>query len=287
MDTEVDELRVRLTLLRSIVPFGYVNVGALIPASLALAFASADRVDAGPMRWWVGSISLGALLQLIVLLARRRFWEHSALGWERTYGVVEVILGAAWGTALAVHVVEGEPFTYHLLVMCFLLMTTAASVTAFAGSPLVGRLFLAGQWGTATAVSIGLGAYQITAMALLVWVMAVIYMGFNTRLMTTSVVERDRVTCLSNDLAVQASTDSLTGLKNRSATLSAIQRQLDAKLTVTVLFIDLNNFKRVNDEFGHAAGDAVLIEVATPLGRGCSCRGHRRPARRRRVHRRP
>ncbi len=141
MDTDVDELRVRLTLLRSIVPFGYVNVGALIPASLALAFVSADRVDAGPMRWWVGSIWLGAVLQLVVLRLRQRFWDDSPFKWERTHGVIEVFLGVAWGMALAVDVVEGEAFTYHLLVMCFLLMTTATTITAFAGSPLVGRLF--------------------------------------------------------------------------------------------------------------------------------------------------
>lgn len=63
-----------------------------------------------------------------------------------------------------------------------------------------------------------------------------------------------------------ATHDSLTGLANRALfndTLTAAARERSQG--VAVLFIDLDDFKDVNDIFGHAAGDAVLRQAATRL----------------------
>jgi diguanylate cyclase (GGDEF)-like protein len=63
-----------------------------------------------------------------------------------------------------------------------------------------------------------------------------------------------------------ANTDHLTGLLNRSgleAELEALRS--DAGHDVAVLYLDLNGFKRVNDRFGHGAGDTVLMTVADRL----------------------
>lgn len=68
-------------------------------------------------------------------------------------------------------------------------------------------------------------------------------------------------------LAHQASHDSLTGLPNRAFFEGRLMRALRnaGKLDerVAVLFLDSDRFKEINDHFGHAAGDAVLIAVAT------------------------
>ncbi|MEM8902823.1 MAG: EAL domain-containing protein, partial [Actinomycetota bacterium] len=69
-------------------------------------------------------------------------------------------------------------------------------------------------------------------------------------------------------LEKQALTDSLTGLPNRAA----FHRHLGERNTdehdggrVAVLFCDLDGFKAVNDEMGHDAGDALLVEVSRRL----------------------
>jgi diguanylate cyclase (GGDEF)-like protein/PAS domain S-box-containing protein len=65
----------------------------------------------------------------------------------------------------------------------------------------------------------------------------------------------------------QAQTDPLTGLLNRAAFEAMLPDHLDPErgLGCGLLFCDLDGFKAVNDTFGHAAGDAVLNEVARRL----------------------
>jgi diguanylate cyclase (GGDEF)-like protein/PAS domain S-box-containing protein len=68
------------------------------------------------------------------------------------------------------------------------------------------------------------------------------------------------------DIRYQALHDSLTGLPNRTLVLDHLEhaRARPGK-QVAVLLLDLDRFKLVNDSFGHAAGDALLIEIAPRL----------------------
>jgi diguanylate cyclase (GGDEF)-like protein len=67
-------------------------------------------------------------------------------------------------------------------------------------------------------------------------------------------------------LQVQAEVDPLTGLSNRRHFQTLMrQRAADGRLDGTVFLIDIDHFKRINDCFGHAVGDAVLVEVARRL----------------------
>ncbi|GID95268.1 diguanylate cyclase [Amorphoplanes digitatis] len=76
---------------------------------------------------------------------------------------------------------------------------------------------------------------------------------------------------LRADLAEQAVRDHLTGLHNRrylmNALAAAVQHASNAGTPLALALVDLDHFKRVNDEYGHAAGDAVLVELARTLSR--------------------
>ena len=71
---------------------------------------------------------------------------------------------------------------------------------------------------------------------------------------------------LSESLRQRADTDQLTGLLNRNGFLTAVARERAiaerTRTPLTLAVLDLNGFKQVNDRFGHAAGDRLLVELA-------------------------
>jgi len=80
-----------------------------------------------------------------------------------------------------------------------------------------------------------------------------------------------RMAALISEARRLAATDSLTGLMNRRAFLEAMERESSRAtrhtLPLSVLMIDVDHFKKVNDTYGHDAGDVVLRGMATVLHR--------------------
>src|ERR1035438_4967386 len=79
------------------------------------------------------------------------------------------------------------------------------------------------------------------------------------------------------ELSFLATHDPLTGLPNRTLILDRVQQMLARsarnQTTVAALFIDLDNFKSINDTLGHGVGDELLQAVAARLEIGrASCR---------------
>ena len=90
---------------------------------------------------------------------------------------------------------------------------------------------------------------------------------------TIGVLVLGRVLCnerkaffFGRELAVEASTDPLTGLPNRRQFERMVSVLMDGACKtgepISVLVVDIDLFKRVNDRFGHDVGDTILVEVA-------------------------
>jgi diguanylate cyclase (GGDEF)-like protein len=90
----------------------------------------------------------------------------------------------------------------------------------------------------------------------------------SARQLATLAVERRE---LYEQLSYRARHDNMTTLLNRAALYerleSEIRRSAKSSENIGVIYLDLNDFKGINDRFGHAAGDIVLREVSDRISR--------------------
>jgi len=103
---------------------------------------------------------------------------------------------------------------------------------------------------------------------ILIVIIIIVIMAWNRRLYLEIKNRRK----LEKQMHYMATHDDLTGLANRvllkdrlNTAITFHQRQ---KLLLAVLFIDLDGFKNINDNYGHDVGDELLVEVASRL-KGC------------------
>lgn len=79
-------------------------------------------------------------------------------------------------------------------------------------------------------------------------------------------------------LQTKLASDRLTGLANRDAFTRRVEERIDGQAHLldrrpfAILFIDLNDFKNINDNYGHAVGDRVLQEIAQRMLNGLRSR---------------
>ncbi|MBB2901019.1 diguanylate cyclase (GGDEF)-like protein [Kineococcus radiotolerans] len=148
----------------------------------------------------------------------------------------------AFAGALAHTVVRRRNDTTRPLTTSPLSTTTTAFATLLAGVGVI----------TATTLQPGDGRLRWSV----VWaVLAVLPVAGRIRQLVRGLVHHDRV-------QREAATDELTGLPNRRAFTAALETATRERRPATVLLIDLDRFKEVNDRYGHATGDRLLQHVS-------------------------
>jgi diguanylate cyclase (GGDEF)-like protein/PAS domain S-box-containing protein len=89
------------------------------------------------------------------------------------------------------------------------------------------------------------------------------------RFFTTIMRDVSQIKAYEEDLQVLANTDSLTRLFNRRQLYPILQKELEhaarKKVPFSVLLMDIDHFKKVNDTYGHAGGDQLLVGFAEKI----------------------
>lgn len=78
---------------------------------------------------------------------------------------------------------------------------------------------------------------------------------------------------LYQDAVINALTDPLTGVNNRGSLDSVLKREIELArrhhTTLSILILDIDRFKSINDRFGHSTGDQVLKNLVATVARCC------------------
>jgi diguanylate cyclase (GGDEF)-like protein len=214
-----------------------------------------QTVVAGPVQLAQGGVAF---------VSRTPVYTSDARGESRYWGVANVVLDAqrlfegagipqqAGRTRFALRCAAGDGNTGSVFY---------GEAAAFAGSPVVVPVNLpGGEWELAASPAEGwanapgrVDAYRIAAYAL-----AIVF----STLLAFLLVERER----SEDLALH---DALTGLPNRLLFDLRLDHEVERAQrhhrAFALLYVDLDDFKPVNDQYGHKAGDKVLVETGRRL----------------------
>lgn len=246
-----------------------LRVGSLVvaPVLFATALSLALRFpDRGPELFalWTTEAAAVGLLHVLAGRAARR----SILALTVVFSIVPAI---GLPTTLAI-----EPDTFLMMITGFAILPVA--VPLFLTWPRIVRTTWILAYATALstlAIFVGFaGTVGMARMDIAIDVSLGCLIGW----IGGELLERPRLRSLEHDLELRrlnrvlrghATTDPLTGLANRRqletdlGLLAVSLRQAESPCTVVML--DLDRFKRLNDELGHAAGDAAMRAVASEL----------------------
>jgi len=232
--------------------------------TLAVAAAIAIRTPTALFIVWIGFEVAVCVARLIVLLVAR----GAALKHRRTPTDIYLVLAVAWsvgvGYGVIVSMARGDWVAATLACLSAAAMVGGICFRNFSAPRLAAVTILMSLGPTIPGAALGgQPLLYIVLLQVPVYLGAMTAAAFtlNRMLIATMRAERD-----NNQ---RARHDVLTGLLNRRGLIEAVDAALTAAALdgkpLALLFLDLDDFKGVNDAFGHAVGDRLLKSVAGRL----------------------
>lgn len=210
-----------------------------------------------------GLASLGKIFLMLVQRRRSAYGEmgiKKAVRWEFLHALATTIVATSVGAAVCAAFLRPES-NVQILATALLFGYCSGVVARLAIRPKIAIVALVLSAGPAI---IGASQASTAAHHILAVMFCVFLLGaFDTvRHVYTSAV---RHIASRLEMATLARNDPLTGLANRLGLREAFRTASQLRGSIAVHCLDLDGFKGVNDQFGHAGGDAILVCVAKRL----------------------
>ena len=233
----------------------------------------ADRVSAIA---WVLVIALIALLRIGLVVSFKRHQGALANGvWERLFVYSFILAGLCWG--IGGWLLLPEEFAYRAMIFFFMIGMASAAVAVYSvhvWAVMLTILALVLPTTLDFALQDSMQERLMAAAAILFMIVA-----YRSLRITNHFVQRSY--SLSNELQrakehaeTLARTDFLTGMNNRRSFYDLCQTPFRLARRhgedLAVILFDIDRFKKINDEYGHAVGDEVirtLARIVTRTGR--------------------
>jgi diguanylate cyclase (GGDEF)-like protein len=210
-----------------------------------------------------GLASLGKIFLMLVQKRRGLRGEtclKDTVRWESLHTVATAIVAASVGGALLVAFLQPDP-NLQVLATALVFGYCSGVVARTAIRPRIANLalILASVPAIFVTAQASDAAHQILAVMLSVFLLGAIE--------TVRHVYKSAAHHISSrlEMATLARNDPLTGLANRLGLREVFRTAAQQRGSIAVHCLDLDGFKAVNDKFGHAGGDAILISVAQRL----------------------
>lgn len=221
---------------------------------------------------WTAVFAVITALRYALVAAHAHMGDrYSAEHWERLFTFGALLAGIAWGLD-TLWLFPGQELDYQFYIVIVGMGLAAGAASSLSAAP---RAYLCFLFPTVLPAAVRIlmepGTLPMVAgISAIVFCLAMVAIGMNnTRMMTTALRLRFINLELAHELEALATRDSLTGLPNRLILVerlsSALKRADRGEHDVAVAFVDCDGFKKINDTYGHQAGDEYLKHVARTL----------------------
>ena len=254
----------------------YVGQCAFALLTLASFNGHAAHYLWGDWPWWQerSNVVLPGLWMVFAMLFARSFLDARLVPWlNRALLGFGALAALCVPLAIAGQLAVGQSLNEGVAIIGTLLATVGAVLMVYRGN-VPARWYLGGQTALfLSALGVVLVNWKVIdapfvlANGLQMGVaveMVVFALALSTRIRSMRATQI-KLRLQAQHLAQAAATDPLTGLANRTGLAQGAERALANGAEVTVMLLDLDRFKPINDAHGHDAGDAVLQAVARRL----------------------
>lgn len=242
-----------------------VFAGGVINSLLVAAAIAARMQTVSFIAWFVFELAI-CLARLIALVVARRAALHGRKTPTDSYLLLSVAWSSCIGAGAFLSLTSGDWIVATLACLSGAAMVGGICFRNF-GAPRLAAVMIVTSLGPCVcgALLSGEPLLYVVAIQAPMYLMAMAAAAYKLNKMTVATMRSER----ENDH--RARHDALTGLTNRAGLIDAVTDKLKSSQghdgALALFFLDLDGFKNVNDTFGHAAGDQLLMNVAESLRR--------------------